>query len=353
MGTPAPDDVQANITNEFIELTASKIELMEISATLQIIMTRYDFIGFQPAPYIRSLLKKKQSRSITQIDFESDLVKMISMNLKIGNPNERNMARRSPEAMEDWNTLKTRYDLKVTAGGKDSTTITVPRTAAAFPVLTMRIAKILGTRKMIGPYQSRLLPWYMNIQVFPSCIPHSLDVNTRNVLLAAATAYSTEQSLQFPQNKGIPIETLLASQFKFVYTSYTSAFPPESLRMAYFKKLDVDKDVGTIMKVAAPIFELVEEISSKPRSIKAFKDGIVKAIEGKGKEVASPTVSPHVSDIESDEESEKDFGTAPDGSKYPAVIFYPPALSNKQKREFRKEKESKGFKGQFMDKPSD
>jgi len=228
---------------------------------------------------------------------------------------------------------------------------------------------------VVGPYQSRSLPWYANVQVFPSCIPHSLDVPTRNALLAAAVAYSVEQSMQFPQNRGVPAETLIISQFKFVLTSFSSPFPPEKLRLAYFKRLNIQNDAQILMQIAKPIFNLVEELSNGPKNVRALSEGVRKAIEGisdsgikedgskpvdtKGKGVdrgfedggGVPKDEVRDSDEEDEESEKQDFGISKDGTKHPAIYFYPPGLSNKQMREFRKERKADGFKGQFMDLP--
>jgi len=244
-----------DITDETIQRVLITISSVDLSSLPSALSSRYDFLGFNPKDFIKALLTKQKVKTISNSDFQSDIVKMIYMFVKIGNPNpETNLKRRSPEALTDYTSLRDKYNIVIKAKAQAANVITIPRVASAFPILTMRIGEKLGVRDFVGPYNSAKLPWFCKMQVFPSIIPLTLPDSTRNFLLAANAAYTAEQSIALDKDSTKTAEQFVVEQFRFVMTIYNSPFPDNSQRTAYFKSLNVPVNYDKIMGVVNKMF---------------------------------------------------------------------------------------------------
>jgi len=387
------EEITASISDDVIDYVMVRMELFDLDGVIEEYISRYDFMGFQQDTYIKSLILKRSKKKIAKDEFEIDLVKMIVMFLKIGNPNDNNMGRRSQEAKDDWQQLKSRYNIVTNASGQDSRVVTIPRTASSFPILTMRVAERVGVRDFPGPFNSRSLPWYLKVSVFPACVPHDMSEGTRNLLLAAAAAFSAEQSLAFPRSRGTPANSILIDQFKFILISYNSKYPSEESRSWYLNTLPIIDDYARIRAVSERVFTLVDDISSQVpliESVTADTTSISAKVsqkpkrampeepvgfeeagyqgdkhekpdqssskdKGKGKEKVEGKSDKEKFDLpsDSDEESSKDYGIDKEGNKFPSLLFYPVGLSSKKKKEFRTRKRDEGYKGGFATQPDD
>jgi hypothetical protein len=343
-------------TDSVIDAELMRFEALDFSNLGNLIDSRYDFQGFQPKTHLKTLLTKKREQKIEQDVFQADIVKMIAMFLKIGNPNPNNLQKRTSEVQGDIDALKLRYGLAVSARGKPSSVVTVPRVAATFVILTMRIAERIGVRDYSGPFNSNQLPWFMKVSVFPAIIPHSFPPELKSMLLQGFLAFSLEQSMALSKKDADQLPQLLVEQKNIIVSVNTSSSPNESSRSNYIKTLDWSSALQKIGQVLSLLDQRFPNesgtISIRQARPLLIAQGIALATPEKSKRSEKGKLPEKLEEemtSESDGEASETEPGKSDESKFPKVMVYPKGLNSKKRKEFRSKMAAQGFVGIYKD----
>jgi len=356
-------------SDELLQLEIQKFENLNIEPMFTVIDNRYEYQGFQPKEHLKALLIKKKTSNVTDDIFQSDMVKMIAMFIKIGNPNPNNLKKRAPEVSSDVDMMKLRYGLSVSAQGKPSSTITIPRVAATFATLTMRVAHRIGVRDYTGPLGSNMLPWFMKVPVFPAIIPHEFPQSLKEMLLNAFMAFSVEQSLALSRRKPDEMKVIFYEQKNIIMSIHATPIPSAKDRTNFARTLDWRLALKPVMDISKVLLTKIPEIGETPatRMLKPLliqqgynmspdpatepttepsgSGGGVRTGEPKGKEPAiySDEDDDEEDQISESEDVEQEFSIP----NFPPVMHYPKGANKKSRAKFRAELTARGFTGRF------
>jgi hypothetical protein len=383
-----------NITDEMIISMMDKMTEFNVLTLDRDDISKFEFLGFNPKEFLRALLSHQARQGIPAKALESDIVQMIILYVMVGNPNDTNMARRSEAAQADFKTLKNKYGLTQAGKKLKSNVFTIPRFAATFSILTMRIAKIIGPREFPGPFGSVTLPWFLKVPVFPSIIPRKTPDGIRIMLIMASAAFSSDMSMVISRFTNPSVEDIFASQYSFANNAFNSTFPSEDSRIAYISTLPIAdyfqeirdtvkkalKLSGSALQIEFPPLALIRsslpynepiepEAHSFPESSNSRNKRFESSSKGKKPEgegiFNAPSKSPNDFESSSEEEDDseaemstkgknkgKESEVSPQTPPRASVLYYPAGLNAKKKKAFRQAERAKGFGGQFIDLPA-
>lgn len=214
---------------------------------------QFQYQGFDPMKIVESLAKIQKQDNISSTDLVQDIFKMIAIGIIKGSVNNRNINKMSGEGQTTVKALENRYKIKREGGkGQSSGVITFPRLMATFPDLTVKMAKKIGPKEFRGgPMNSPRLPYYLQVQVFPSIIPRALNERTKHFLKIASLCYTIDQSIQISRLIKPDLKQVAATQMNFTNIGHTSPVPSEQNRKQLFKSLPLSDDYHSILDVVS------------------------------------------------------------------------------------------------------
>jgi hypothetical protein len=194
-----------------------------------------EFVGFNPEIIRNAFIAMGLYYSMTFDQLIEDIMTIIAMNLYMGNMLEKNRKRRSDEAKKVIAEMAQKYNLKYgqTSTGLDPHVITVPRVAAAFPILTVRMFHVLKPNTLLGmPFLSMSVPDAMRTSVFCSFLHVKLAHRTRLFLMKVVACYSCDQSVIFssdPKTRKPTLEAPDAYSRQWTYIQASASSPAEDM----------------------------------------------------------------------------------------------------------------------------
>lgn len=269
----------ANFRRHVMKMSVDKMTAAQFSI--------YEYQGFDPKKIVLKFLAIAQHLKIKTDDLISDIMHIIAINLYMGNiANSKKLERRTSEAKQKLSELVAKYGLKLgsTGTGLQPETITVPRTSAAFPVLSTRMATLLPTTNTMGmPFKSYNLPNCMKITSFASFLSHNIDQATRDFLMKSVLAYSSDQTTVFSidqKTRKPTVDPISAynRQLTYVQASMSSTVPEEwekGTMLEEFKIIDayttLEPIVANLHKITGMNDSVVSETDYK-KHLQAFYD---------------------------------------------------------------------------------
>jgi len=196
----------------------------------------YEYQGFDPLMLVKKFLAIGTYYKMKPDAIINDIMHIIAINLYMGNlSGAGKLERRSQEGKDKISELVSAYSMKLgsTGTGLKPDTITVPRTSAAFPILSTRMATILPTTQTIGmPFKTENIPRCMRVGAFASFLSHNINSPTRDFLMKAVMAYTCDQSVVFSIDKKTRKPTLKpveahARQITYIQAAMSSSVPAE------------------------------------------------------------------------------------------------------------------------------
>lgn len=220
---------------------------------------QFQYQGFDPYKIVNTLLKIKNDKGITDVNFQKDVFTMVAIGMIKGSVNEHNMTKMSDEGKLDLKNLISKYGIKMGGGkGQSSGIITFPRVMATFPDVAIRLVPIIGCKEFRGgPLESTRLPEFMQVQVFPAIVPKDIDGDVKRMLLTASLCYSIDQSIQISEMKSPDLKAIAAIQGNFTNVGNNSPVPSAAVRKTVFNTLDLS---GSYDKIAAVLSDYKSKI---------------------------------------------------------------------------------------------
>jgi hypothetical protein len=187
--------------------------------------------GFSPQLVHEHLQAVKQSKNISNTQFQSDMKMIILIGVIMGNYNDNNSNKITDQGKQSGDALMMKYELKKGGISQEKKVVNVPRVMAAFPIMTSKIALMVNPREYSGVYNSNLLPNFFKVSVSPSLIPRNLPSEVRMFLLNMCNVYLAEQTMAI-RNMSNALE---AYNFQWRYTeiSHKSTEPSDDERTSH------------------------------------------------------------------------------------------------------------------------
>lgn len=245
------------------DLTAFKALIANITpGDLTAIITIFSYQGFNPEMVMKHLLEIKQSASISDQDFNTDLVALLCLGVISGNYTSKNQKKRDEKGTKMADDLYAKYKLKMGSIGADKKAVTLPRVLLTFPLLTSKVSLMCPEKNYPGPFNSSILPHSMKNPVFPALIPASAEKKTRDLLMLVFCCYTSDQSMAINDTmKTMPPADVFKKQMEYVEIGFKSPEPPQSDRDSYFRlvlKATIAKGADDILKVAEKYKNIVD-----------------------------------------------------------------------------------------------
>jgi len=266
-----------DLKKEDLDELIKQSQEVELTSGLIAMFAIFEFQGFDPYAIIRKLVILKNEYGLTNDDLKEDIMYMIAANIYMGNLSGKTLSRRSQEGRDVIDELCQRYQVRVgtTGTGLSSDTITIPRVAGSFPVLSCKMAERLPTKDMVGqPFLSMPVPKFMRVNVFATFCPTQMRMRTRLFLLKACAAYSCDQSVVFQvgemKKKKVPAtdqkvdpKMVAADQWTFLWATSEGPVPPIYARRDFHTKMNT---VG-LYETLRPVVENYNTIMDDPTGI--------------------------------------------------------------------------------------
>jgi len=198
-----------------------------------------EFVGFNPEIIRNAFIAMGLYYKMNLDQLIGDIMMIIAMNLYMGNMLEKNRKRRSDQAKKTIAEMALKYGLKYggTSTGLDPHVITVPRVAAAFPMLTVRMFHVLKANTLFGmPFMSTTVPYAMRTSVFCSFLNVKIPSSTRLFLMKVVACYSCDQSVIFssdPKTRKPTLEAPDAFSRQWTYIQASANSPAEDLHVMH------------------------------------------------------------------------------------------------------------------------
>lgn len=198
-------DMMDKISLEEMEKFVLAIEEVGTAQMQSSWFTMFEYMGFDPEKIIRKMivLAKQQNEGPEQM--KVDVMYAIAAYIYLGNlSNPKALTRRAKGGVDAVTMLTNKYQIVhgATGTGISPETVTFPRIANAFPVMTTRLATILPSNNFPGkPFKSQAVPRFMRQNAFASFISHDLSERTALFLLNAMCAYSADLSLVYEEGR--------------------------------------------------------------------------------------------------------------------------------------------------------
>jgi len=246
----------ASFRRTVMRMTVDKIPFSEF--------TIYEFLGFDPAKIVLKFLAVGLHFKMKPAEIIHDIMHIIAINLYMGNLSGNKLERRSDKAKEILARLVATYSIKLgsTGAGLSPETITVPRTSAAFPVLSTRMASIIPTTETIGmPFKTISLPRFMRVASFASFLSHNLDQPTREFLMKCVLAYSCDQTIVFSIDKKtrkptVDAITAYGRQITYIQASMSSSVPEEWEKGFMLQEFKVEERYSDLQPIVSNLNQL-------------------------------------------------------------------------------------------------
>jgi hypothetical protein len=196
----------------------------------------FTYQGFNPEMVMKHFVSIKTKKSISDTQFQNDLLALLCLACISGNYTNKNKDKRDEKGTAKANELFQLYELKMGSVGNDKRSVTLPRVALTFPILTCRVGVLCPEKNFSGPFSSSSLPHVMKNSVFPSLLPTDLGTKTKSALLLAYCCYTCDQSKAInPDLKSASSNDLFHKQYSYVEISHGSPEPDNTSRKAFFK----------------------------------------------------------------------------------------------------------------------
>jgi len=211
---------------------------------------KYDFQGFNPEMTVASYIACSKKMSLGVDVLEKDIITLVGIGIMKGNITQKNKKRMSDEGIKAYDELVARYGIASSPKGKSSSTITIPRTVAAYAGLAVRMVGKMGPKRYPGKsFRSTELPHFMQITCFPSIVPSTLDSKVKDFLLIGNLCYSMDLTITVKNMKDVKeIESSIDEQRKYVDLAHASTIPSEKSRLGMMTELKVDKYYKQILE---------------------------------------------------------------------------------------------------------
>lgn len=289
------------ITDSAVLAFIHKIESLDLSATSASDFEMFKYMGFNPIDFVKALMAIQRKKAIGVNDFVDDIKKMIAIGIFLGNPSPSNLQKRDERGVLEITRLTSLYGLQQSAKGTDSSTITIPRIVSSFPIHTMNLLQIIGSRVYSGPLGSTGLPWYMRHRVFPSCVPKSFPEEIKNFLFYGCLAFGIEESAAVSKNR--EWEQIANDQINFIRIAHESPIPDEETRKTFFKTLNIQADFKKIQPIARKVRQMLNSDTTKAPTLRNFTKELLAITGGPSRDIPD---DPPVSESEDSEESDDD-----------------------------------------------
>jgi len=212
---------------------------------------KYEFQGFNPETTVASFISCSKKMALAPGILEKDIITLVGIGIMKGNITKKNKKRMSEEGIKAYDELVARYGISTTAKSMSASTITIPRTVAAYAGLAVRMVEKMGPKKYPGKsFASSSLPPFMQISCFPSIVPSSLEPRIKDFLLIGNLCYSLDLTITVQGITDVKaIGNLISEQRKFVDLAHSSSIPSQRSRQGLITELGMDKYYKQIAEV--------------------------------------------------------------------------------------------------------
>jgi len=226
----------------------------------------YEYQGFDPKAIVFRYLAIGQYHKMQPSAIIDDIMHVIAINLYMGNlSGPSKMERRAKEGRDKVAELIKAYNIKVgsTGTGLKPDTITVPRTSAAFPVLSTRMATLLPTTQTVGmPFKTENIPLCMRVGSFASFLSHNIESPTRDLLMKSVMAYICDQSIVFSTDRKTRKPTLnpveaYGKQLTYIQAAMSSTVPEEWEKGAMLEEFKIQDQYHVLQAIVSNLQSLV------------------------------------------------------------------------------------------------
>jgi hypothetical protein len=294
------------VTTEEILKFTDTIEAVQGKDILSLMSSLFDFMGFDPLMIIKKLLTiNKYYRVEKKIDTETeemlkiDIMMMVCANIMMGNLQTKSVGRRSAKGRAAIEYLMAKYQMKIgsTGAGLPSDTLTFPRVANSFPVLTCRTAQVLPTKNFQGkPFKTVNVPKFMRTTAFASFCSEDMSEDVRMFLLEVVCAYNCDQLITVHEgeqkkkkiaknaNPMTPLDAY-AAQWDYILVSSTSPVPDPKMKRAILAEFLIDNLYSELSDIVKNFRELLEIKTPMPteqeyqKGVRDFISGVSKAVK--------------------------------------------------------------------------
>lgn len=268
-----------DITTQELDDFVSKIDAIQSSEVLNLISSLFDFQGFDPIQVIKKLLAinkyyqtKGSNPPETHETLKQDIMLMVAANIIMGNLQMRSAGRRSEKGRAALEYLVSKYKMKIgsTGAGLPSDTLTFPRVANSFPVLTCRSAQALPSKNLSkSPFETKLIPKFMRVSAFASLCSEEMEERTREFLLTCVCAYSCDHMITVhegekkkrrerkEENAFLP-EDAWAAQWDYILVSSTSPVPSLQMKRAMMTEFKVSGLYSVLEPIVRKSIDLLQ-----------------------------------------------------------------------------------------------
>jgi hypothetical protein len=280
----------------------SEVEVVQVDSMKSLIYGLFNFMGFDPIEIQKRFLSiHKYYVEVQKIEGEDhetliqDIILICAANLVMGNLQLKSKSRRSAKARHIIDYLITKYAIKsgTTGTGQPSDVITFPRAANAFPTITLRLASFLTPKEFPNkPFQTGKTPYYVRTSAFCGLLHDNLNSRTRNFLLIAVCAYSSDQSIVFQEgdnrkkkvkkgeNEPDP-SNIFFEQWTYVSAAADSPVPDLKVKKAMLTELRVEADYAKLKDCVSKAQELTSSNADIPTEAE-FQQDLREFINSKG-----------------------------------------------------------------------
>jgi hypothetical protein len=225
----------------------------------------YEYQGFDPRRIMLKYLAVGIYHGMKIDGIINDIMHVIAINLYMGNVASQKLERRPQAGRDKLSELVGAYNIKLGSTGTGLTpdTVTVPRTSAAFPILSTRMATILPTTETSGmPFKSENIPRCMRIASFASFLSHNIEQPTRDFLKKVVMAYSSDQSIVFSIDKKTRKPTMnpldaYNRQLTYIQASMSSSVPEEWEKGVMLQEFGIESQYFVMEKIVTNLNKLV------------------------------------------------------------------------------------------------
>lgn len=288
---------------EIIDFT-SKMELVQEKDILGLVSSLFEFQGFDPKAIIRKLviineyyIKEKKLEEESRDTLMQDVVMMVCANVVMGNLQLKSMGRRSNTGRLALGYLVSKYQIMSgsTGAGLPSDTLTFPRIANSFPVVTCRAANVLKPKSFpSAPFKTAAIPHYMKVSSFASLCGDDMEGKTREFLLQCVCAYSCDQMITVHEGekkkrkrKGEKADETMTpldaygNQWDYIVAASGSPVPSPEMKRAMLLELKVENMYSSLIDIVKRFREILE-IKDTILSEEEFQEGVSNYISSKG-----------------------------------------------------------------------
>lgn len=228
------------------------------------IIKDFQYSGFNPDAILKSLIKKKKEKGVSNTQFMADISTLVLIAIMKGSVTDGNLKKLSDGGKRRYSSLEETYGLKRNgAKGKSGDVVTISRIAATFPgVVVKTISEYPDTaRAFSGSFKTDKLPSFMRHQAMAACIPKSLDDKTKEFILSLIIAFSVDQTKSISKTKE-SYGDLFSKQKNFTMVSHNGAYPPDKVRKEIFSNLEWKNGYPKMKEVFDIVKKTVTDLES-------------------------------------------------------------------------------------------